>query len=210
MDAEAARARLQAWRANGDDRLDPLRFGFLEAMLARAPAHAGRARELLDERLALGLDAYARALQRAAAGAGEPQETVPGSDGTLSGLIARMARPSADPGAGQDTALAGAPGAELPVLGQLRTVWAQLRTDSQLRQSMEQVPPDAGPLNSDMLVHRALQLMQAVSPGYLQHFIAYADTLASMQRLREAGTAPAGDAAAARKPARSRPRKRAG
>ena len=69
------------------------------------------------------------------------------------------------------------------------------------------VPADAGPLNSGMLLHRALQLMRAVSPGYLQHFIAYADTLSSLEQLQQA-VAPlttASDAPA--KPKRA-PRKR--
>lgn len=75
---------------------------------------------------------------------------------------------------------------ELPLVGQARVRWAQLRTGSQLRQSLAQVPADAGPLNSGVLVHRAITLMRDVSPGYLQHFIAYLDTLSSLQRLRDA------------------------
>ena len=67
MDADRTLARLQAWRAQGADRLDPLRFALLEALAVRAPRHAGRARMLLDERLAVRLEAYARDLERAAA-----------------------------------------------------------------------------------------------------------------------------------------------
>ncbi|UWX03881.1 DUF2894 domain-containing protein [Pseudoxanthomonas sp. NC8] len=64
-----------------------------------------------------------------------------------------------------------------------------------------------------MLVHRALQLMQATAPGYLQHFIAYADALSSLQQLREGNPGATGETAVAaggRKPARPRSRKRAG
>jgi hypothetical protein len=101
----------------------------------------------------------------------------------------------------------------LPVLDELRTVWSRMRNDRQLRESLDQVPADAGPLNSDMLVRRALQLMQATAPGYLQHFIAYADALASMQQLREGNIGAANETAVSaigRKPPRARPRKRAG
>jgi hypothetical protein len=72
------------------------------------------------------------------------------------------------------------------MLTQARDTWAQVRTDSQLRASLHDLPADAGPLNSGMLVHRALHLMRAVSPGYLQHFIAYADTLSSLEQLQQA------------------------
>jgi len=87
-----------------------------------------------------------------------------------------------------------------------------MRNDNQLRESLEQMPEDAGPLNSDMLVHRALQLMQATAPGYLQQFIAYADALSSLQQLRESNVGGAGETAAVagRKPARPRSRKRTG
>ena len=70
------------------------------------------------------------------------------------------------------------------MLTEARDTWAQVRTDSQLRASLHDLPGDAGPLNSGMLVHRALHLMRAVSPGYLQHFIAYADTLSSLEQLQ--------------------------
>ena len=88
-----------------------------------------------------------------------------------------------------------------------REVWAQVRTDSQLRASLHDVPADAGPLNSGMLVHRALHLMRAASPGYLQHFIAYADTLSSLEQLQQA-VAPLITATDTPRPARRAPRKR--
>ena len=58
-----------------------------------------------------------------------------------------------------------------------------------------------------MLVHRALHLMRAASPGYLQHFIAYADTLSSLQQLQQA-VAPLITATDTPRPAKRAPRKR--
>ena len=78
------------------------------------------------------------------------------------------------------------------VLDEFQQLWNHLRTDSQLRQSMAAVPEDAGPLHSSALLHRAMTLMQDVSPGYLQHFIAYVDALSCMEQLQVSGVAGAG------------------
>src|SRR5690606_2908910 len=56
-------------------------------------------------------------------------------------------------------------------------------TGLRLRQSQLQVPENAGPLNSSHLIHRSLLLMQERSPGYLQHFLSYIDTLSWMEQL---------------------------
>jgi hypothetical protein len=223
MAVEGIHLQLQAWRAEGADRLDPLRFAVLEALAARAPQHAGQARELLEQRLSVLLRIYAKELARTPAEDGKADSaTVAASP--LGELLASMARPggathpsagaAADndaDGSGADVATeaqaAPAPAFEpLPVLEELRTVWSRMRNDRQLRESLEQVPADAGPLNSDMLVHRALQLMQATAPGYLQHFIAYADALSSLESLRAPATPELRTAAA--RPARPRTRKR--
>jgi len=59
-----------------------------------------------------------------------------------------------------------------------------------VRQSQEQVHKNAGPLNSNQLVHRALSLMRELSPGYLQQFLSYTDALMWMEQIH-AATAPA-------------------
>jgi hypothetical protein len=60
-----------------------------------------------------------------------------------------------------------------------------------MRQSLEQVPGNAGPLNSSSLVHRALSLMREVSPGYLKQFLSYVDALSWMEQMN-GGAAPTG------------------
>lgn len=79
---------------------------------------------------------------------------------------------------------------ELPLLDELRELWACLGADQQMRQSEEQVPDNAGPLNSSHLIHRSLSLMRAQSPDYLRQFLAYADTLSWMEELVESSVAP--------------------
>ncbi|HEY4292688.1 DUF2894 domain-containing protein [Luteibacter sp.] len=74
---------------------------------------------------------------------------------------------------------------ELPAVGEFRKIWSHIRTESQLRQSLQQTPENAGPLNSSALVHRAMALMRDASPGYLRHFLSYIDDLSWMERLSD-------------------------
>jgi hypothetical protein len=62
-------------------------------------------------------------------------------------------------------------------------MWSKLSAGRQLRQSLAQVPGNAGPLNSSRLVHRALSLMNELSPEYLQHFLVYVETLSALGEL---------------------------
>ena len=204
MDGNAApgvRQRLDAWRAQGADRVDPVRFALIESLARRAGAHEGLARRLLDERLSGLVEDYARDVA-ASAPVDASGTRDPAAAGALATLLARMPHRAMD----------GAPYPELPLLQQFRTLWAGLRTESQLRQSLEPVAGDAGPLNSAVLVHRSLNLMRTLSPGYLQHFIAYIDALSSLERMRPAHAPTSAEtgprAEAPRKPARSRARRK--
>ncbi|MCC4591463.1 DUF2894 domain-containing protein [Xanthomonas campestris pv. cannae] len=128
-----------------------------------------------------------------ATGATDADATAP-SDAPAAGAAARLAAP------------------QLPAVEDARRLWTELRSRSQLRQSLQPAPADAGPLNSGVLVHRALALMRTLSPGYLQHFLSYVDALSWLQQLQEAGAlaTPQKSGSAAGKPAtpRSKPRKR--
>ena len=196
-DALPPLAQLQAWRAQGLDRAAPARFDILQALAARVGTHEGEARRLLEARLAGLIRAYAQGLARTPT----PVAPVPARDSGLRSLVAALqARDGDAPAPGPSPV---APSA----LTEAREVWAQVRIDSQLRASLHDVPADAGPLNSGMLVHRALHLMRAASPGYLQHFIAYADTLSSLEQLQQA-VAPLITATDTPRPAKRAPRKR--
>jgi hypothetical protein len=116
------------------------------------------------------------------------------SDGAVAGNLA-MARPSSYP--------------ELEVLDYFREIWSRLSTEKQFRQSLAQVPGNAGPLNSSSLVHRSLSLMRELSPGYLQQFLSYVDALSWMEQMNGGGALADKDAprsGSARKSARGKPR----
>jgi hypothetical protein len=75
--------------------------------------------------------------------------------------------------------------AGLPALKSLQRfkgTWARLSAEQRLARSQAQVPQGSGPLNSQWLVQRALQRLQALSPAYLQHFVAHADALLWLQQ----------------------------
>ncbi|VVD85238.1 DUF2894 domain-containing protein [Pandoraea terrigena] len=96
---------------------------------------------------------------------------------------------------------------DLDVLEYFRETWSKLSTDGNLRQSLAQVPENAGPLNSSHLVHRALSLMHDISPDYLRHFLRHADALSWLEDMETTGAL--GNKPAARvatKPARSKTR----
>jgi Protein of unknown function (DUF2894) len=186
----AARATLDAWRASGADRLDPMRFHLLDALARRAAGYVGETRRVLERRLSGLLDEYTAKVERAAvdesaslAIASEADETNAADTTTLAALVEQLTRHH-----GRADAPHAAAYPELPAVDYFREVWSKVRTEKQLRQSLAQVPGNAGPLNSSSLVHRALSLMRELSPGYLKQFLSYVDTLSWLEQMN--GGAP--------------------
>lgn len=191
-DARQASA-LDALRAQGAARIDPLRLHLAEALARRAAGHAGEARRLLDARLAALVDDL-----RARLAVAPPPQPPADADkvrapGPLAALVAQHARaprPAAlARGPGQDaaaTATTAHAAAESPAaLDYFRATWARLSAEQRLAQSRARLPDNAGPLNSQHLVHRALALMHAVSPECLQHFMAQMDGLMWLDQVNQ-------------------------
>ncbi|WP_313370648.1 DUF2894 domain-containing protein [Achromobacter animicus] len=207
-----ARAVLDAWRASGADRVNPLRFHLIDALDRRAGAYDGAVRQRLDERLAGLIAAYegeligaedAAADADAEADAEAPQDAVSG--GPLAELIANLGSDDSRDPLGLRAAYP-----ELPLLDEFRALWSRFSADRQVRQSQERVHKNAGPLNSNQLVHRALTLMREMSPGYLQQFLSYTDALMWMEQMTAAAAPALKDAprtGAAKKSTRAKPRK---
>ena len=85
-----------------------------------------------------------------------------------------------------DAGHAGAPAIEhpqVPALQPARELWKAVRTERQLRQSLQKPHEDTGPLNSAQLVNRMLLRMGEASPGFLEHFIGYVDVLSELEHL---------------------------
>ena len=116
--------------------------------------------------------------------------------GPLGELVAYVARqkptpvlgvtvpPRADP--------ADKPASEARTLQFFKRTWSRLSADQRLAQSRACLPDNAGPLNSQHLVHRSLTLMRELSPEYLQHFVGYIDALQWVEQSGEAAAQAVG------------------
>ena len=198
------RSTLDAWREHGADRLDPVRFHFMEALDRRAASHSGEARRVLDDKLSKLIEAYASDLESAASEAANVDEP---TRGALAGLVEYVSRCAPVNSDGPLPRPSSYP--EMEVLEYFRKTWTQLSTERQFRQSLAQVPGNAGPLNSSSLVHRSLSLMRELSPGYLQQFMSYIDALSWMEQMNGGIALPEKEAprsASPRKSARGKPR----
>lgn len=198
---------LDTWRACGADRLDPIRFHAIAALHRRAAGHTGEARRLLDARLNELMTAYAARVGRATPAPVTISEPARGALAELLEHIASQAR--ADGSVVGDLGRHAGATPELKLLEEFRETWSRFSAEKQLRQSLDQVPTNAGPLNSSSLVHRSLLLMRELSPEYLRQFLSYIDALSWLEQMRADGAAPGHDAArtaGGRKSARSRSR----
>ncbi|MCA7992041.1 DUF2894 domain-containing protein [Burkholderia cepacia] len=185
-DATHVRATLDAWREQGADRLDPVRFLRIDALERRAAALEGNARGLLDARLAALIEGFAAVVARAdeakaaASGIAQADDGAAGRGPSLAALVERLGRDAQADRCGLDPEL----------VDYFRTMWSKVRTEQQYRQSLDQVPRNAGPLNSNSLVHRSLATMRELSPEYLQQFLSYVDALAWLEDLAGGGAQP--------------------
>ena len=80
------------------------------------------------------------------------------------------------------------PAPELKAVSIFRDAWSKLSTEQQLTQTLAQAPENAGPMNSQHLVLRSLQLMRDVAPDYLQGFMSHIDTLIWLEQADPART----------------------
>lgn len=170
---------LDALRARGAERLDPMRWACTEALARRAAHWQGPVRQRLKARLARALAEWHDELEQAGQGASSAvaaaaPTTLPGAM-ALARLVRQLPRPEGEPAGGE----AARPEAtvELRAWRRFRGEWSRLRAEQRLAGALAQVPPKAGPLHSTGLALRAIQLMRALSPAYLQHLIVHADAL---------------------------------
>lgn len=162
----------------------PVRELIAEALARRAATQGEGVRRVLDAKLAT--------LRAAGAQVAPMPVPAPGAAslhtalGDLLDHIAAQAavRDSEQLAAGDPSR---APFPELGMLEDVRRLWSRLRAESQLRESLETAPTDAGPLNSGRLVHRSLTLMREQSPGYLQSFLSHLDALAWLEQMSDGG-----------------------
>jgi hypothetical protein len=142
---------------------DPVRLRVLQALARRASAlPAGALRERL----------LAKLVQRAEASpAALPTRRSASTPSPLTELLAEM-RSDAGP--------------ELRTVQVHRRTWSALRLTRRMAEVSAPVPEHLGPLNSQVLVARALQQLQALAPDYLQRLLTQLDALAALAPLQSA------------------------
>ena len=168
-----------------------LRQRHIQALQRRAGQHQGAVRQLIDARLQA-LEAAEAAVAGVAA---VLQAPAPRRASLLAGLLAHIqaqgdgAAASAAP-VGHAGAQ-GRPHARPPGLKALRDhaqAWSGLRMQQRVRQALAAVPAQAGPLNTQRLLHETLCRLQAASPAYLQRLVAQVETLLWLEQQAQ-GTA---------------------
>lgn len=190
--------RIAALRERGAQALDPVQLRYIEALACRAARHSGEVRRWLDNKLEQAIASCSERLPAARTSetpAIDQAERRPGATarvatrhagpGLLAELVAQLDRhKSRAPSDGPD---------ELKAMSQSRSTWARLRVGRQLAHSLASVPENPGPLNSHLLMLRALRTMQDISPAYLGRFMAYADTLIWLEQASFGGLPTAGN-----------------
>ncbi len=155
--------------AGGTDdtrRVDPVRQRHIDALARRAAQHQGAARLVMEQRL--------QAL-RARSEAPVPAPTLPPRRSPLALLLDQLARQAPPPG-------------ELKAVRDYRGTWARLGMEQRLTQTLAKVPDNAGPLNTQRLLHQALTVMRAASPQYLQHFMSHVEALLVLEQMNQGAT----------------------
>lgn len=209
-------ARLDRLRASGAERVEPVRFAYLQALARRLNDQPAAIRTLLAARIS----AEAAALENRCLAASAVSEAPPSPPsesplGLLLHDIGEMASSQREaqplPPAGQPKrapaarkSKIGAPAApELKSVTYFRKTWSKLSTEQQLTQTLAQAPENAGPMNSQHLVLRSLEFMRDTAPAYLQGFMSYIDALIWLE---EASPLKAATPAAKAKEARAKDR----
>jgi len=171
---------------------DRVRASLAEALARRASTHAGAAREAIEARLAALRERLAPPNGSVAAARVSPGR------GPLAGLVADAARRKPLPVLGDAAARPrdASAGADKPAtapagrtLEFFQRTWSRLSAEQRLAQSRASLPDNAGPLNSQHLVHRSLTLMNELSPEYLEHFVAWIDALQWLEQANESAEA---------------------
>ncbi|XVJ69185.1 MAG: DUF2894 domain-containing protein [Rhizobacter sp.] len=198
LQTEAVEAALTTWRAQTAPTLPATHVFFIEALARRAALLQGETRQHLNQKLLQALTASTPHSPSAPAQTATPdpsQET----DTAINALTALRQQLDAQATAPARTAW------RTQNATSLRATWSALHAQQRVTHALASKPPQAGPLNSEQLVHRSLLLMRDVSPAYLQHFVATIDALSWAEQLHR-GHSPMGHPVATSAPRSKTPR----
>lgn len=172
-------ATLDALRSNGAAERNPARFAYLEALARRIATQPEAVRRKLAEKF----NAIARDFATPVADpiAEAPKEC---AVSPLSELLTYINQRAYEQGetlfSAVNTDARRTP--ELRSIACFQETWSRLSTEQQLAETLACAPENAGPLNSQHLALRSLQLMREIAPDYLQGFMSYIDTLVWLEQ----------------------------
>lgn len=164
----AAVSQLHALRMSGAWRADPARFRMLEALAARVDAQPAPVRRLLEARLQARVSEFA-----ACHGSAQPARKAAARAAAEVSPLAELNRALRQ--ARPDTVVPGRE--ELASARRFRKAWDAQRALQKLDLALARKPAQPGPINSHALLLESLELMRAVSPQYLRHFLIHLETL---------------------------------
>lgn len=194
--------RLQALQAANAPRLDPVNWHYLHTLSDRFATQTPTVQTALRPKLEQLLDQIEQAVAQPDLSASRAEPSP--SPSALSLLLAEMGMPAALATQAQPAPQTLNAAKDSPRVQQFRKQLRTLSVQKQVRTALSKAPQNAGPINSHMLVLRALGMMRELSPDYLQRFMTYVDTLILLEN------AVQGKKAAPKKSSAARSAKKAG
>ena len=175
---QALDAQIEHLRLAGAAGVDAVQWHYIETLAERLRLLPDPAQALLRQKLAQTLQAFESRMTAHGTKAVEPEPQQAPSPMAL--LLQEMAPQPMATASGQSTWMPAHQ--ESPRVQQFRKQLRTLSVQKQVSHAISQAPQNAGPINSHMLVLRALGLMRELSPDYLQRFMAYVNTLMVLEK----------------------------
>ena len=177
---------MQSLRDAGAAGVDAVGWHYIEVLAKRTQSQSGPAQTLLRDKLLQALQAFeVRLTEHQAVTTSDPAPAAVPSP--MATLLQDMAPPLQDAPVRAAIDLFGTH-RESPRVRQFRKQLRQISVQKRVSKAIARAPQNAGPINSHMLVLRALGLMRDISPDYLNRFMTHVDTLLCLQesdRLRQ-------------------------
>lgn len=184
---------MQSLRDAGAAGVDAVGWHYIEVLAKRTQSQSGPAQTLLRDKLLQALQAFeVRLTEHQAVTTSDPAPAAVPSP--MATLLQDMAPPLQDAPVRAAIDLFGTH-RESPRVRQFRKQLRQISVQKRVSKAIARAPQNAGPINSHMLVLRALGLMRDISPDYLNRFMTHVDTLLCLQeseqrRMATRGAAP--------------------
>ena len=180
-DASTTDLLLQTLRDAGAARADAVGWHYIETLAARLPTQSDSVQRLLQDKLHRALTDMQQRMATAEQPCADNAHCAP-----VPSPMALLLQDMAPPPTSGAPVLAGAGAAENPRVRQFRRQLRKIVVQKQVSHAIAQAPRNAGPINSHMLVLRALGLMRDIAPDYLNRFMAQVDTLLCLEDAEKA------------------------